>query len=165
MVNLKEGKSRFSLVSRVALPNGGPSKHREDRDIVREIKENAKEIVRTSSKGASATALLSQVKTQFQLGRDCDRSGDLKDALSAYTKAASLVNHILEQSDSRKQKDVQRVIVEFMDVRGLLTLQVQLLIVLQRCGDELRKRTYAVEEKLRAIEKEERENKPCVPHP
>ncbi|KAL0060484.1 ubiquitin-specific protease doa4 [Marasmius tenuissimus] len=131
----------FSLPS---LPNGGPSKHREDRDTVREIKENAKELVRTSSKGASAVALLNQVKTQFQLGRDCDRSGDLKDALSAYTKAASLVNHILEQSDSRKQKDVQKIIVEFM----------------AGYGDELKKRTSAVEEKLRAIEKEERENKP-----
>ncbi|KAL0574304.1 ubiquitin-specific protease doa4 [Marasmius crinis-equi] len=142
---VEEKKCDFSsaLLFRSASPNGS-SKHREDHDIVREIKENAKEIVRTSAQGASTSALVGQVGAQFKLGRDYDRSGNLKDALSAYTKAASLVNLMLEKSDSRKAKDVQKMIMEFMD----------------NYGDELKKRTLAVEEKLRAIEKEERANKP-----
>ncbi|KAG7094165.1 hypothetical protein E1B28_007776 [Marasmius oreades] len=126
-----------------SLPNGS-QKYRED--IVREIKDNAREIVRTQSHGASTTGLLSQVKTQFQLGRDSDRNGDLKEALSAYAKAASLVTLMIEKVDPKKgAKDVvvRKGIMDFMD----------------NYGTELKRRTLAVEEKLRTIEKEERERK------
>ncbi|KAF9269250.1 hypothetical protein L218DRAFT_1072870 [Marasmius fiardii PR-910] len=124
-----------------SLPNGSP-KYRED--IVREIKENAREIVRTQSQGASTTGLLSQVKTQFQLGRDADRNGDLKEALSAYAKAASLVTLMIEKADPKKGvKDVRKGIMDFMEHHG----------------PELERRTQVIEEKLRAIEKEERDKK------
>lgn len=68
------------------------------RDIIAEIKAAAKEQTERV-RGASATSLLRSAREQIQLARVNENDGDLRGALSAYTKAAYLTAMYMDTSE------------------------------------------------------------------
>lgn len=75
------------------MQNGGPY----HRDTVAEIKESAKETAH-QARGASATNLLKSARSQIKLAHAQENEGDLKGALSSLTKAASLVQMLMDST-------------------------------------------------------------------
>lgn len=95
------------------MQNGGPY----HRDTVAEIKERAKENVNLA-RGASATNLLKAARTQIQYAHVQENEGDLQSALSHLTKAASLVQMLMETAEFRADSQAGKKGVlfrEFMD--------------------------------------------------
>ncbi|OCH85882.1 cysteine proteinase [Obba rivulosa] len=83
------------------------------RETVAEIKEHAKEQVRRVH-GASATSLLRSARDQIQFAGAREREGDLRGALSALTKAASLIQMFMN-SPELKQDRRGPLLKEFAD--------------------------------------------------
>ncbi|KAI0642296.1 cysteine proteinase [Trametes meyenii] len=81
-----------------AMQNGGVYHH----STVAEIKESAKETA-YQARGASATSLLKSARTQIQLAQVRENEGDLQGALSALTKAASLVQMVMDSVEFRAE--------------------------------------------------------------
>ncbi|KAI0352107.1 cysteine proteinase [Trametes cingulata] len=96
-----------------AMQNGGPY----HRDTVAEIKESAKETAH-QARGASAPTLLRAARSQIQLAQAREHNGDLKGALSALTKAASLVQMLMDTPEFRADSQAGKkgaLFREFMD--------------------------------------------------
>ena len=71
-------------------------------DSVADIKAAAKEQVQRV-RGASATSLLRSAGEQILIGKTSERDGDLKAALSAYTKAVSLTSMFMETTEFKQE--------------------------------------------------------------
>ncbi|RDX51268.1 cysteine proteinase [Lentinus brumalis] len=110
------------------------------RDTVAEIKANAKENA-SQAKGASASSLLTSARSQIRLAQARENEGDLKGALSALTKTASLVQMLMDtpefKAESGKKGPLFR---EFMAFQ-------------QTDGRDLFDKTRSVEAKLVELEK------------
>ena len=97
----------------------GASYHR---DTIAEIKASAKETTQ-QVRGASPTSLLASARSQMRLGAVKELEGDLKAALSAYTKAAALVQMIMDspefkaESQPGKKGLLFRDFLDFQQVR------------------------------------------------
>ena len=100
---------------------------------VAEIKDKAKESVQKEARGASAITLLRTARTQSAKARTSEESGDLKGALDAITKAASLTRMCMDSSEFKTEKhgvlhkefrDFMAVCIIFhsLSVRGQFTL-------------------------------------------
>ncbi|TFK48403.1 hypothetical protein OE88DRAFT_1664178 [Heliocybe sulcata] len=109
---------------------------------VAEIKDRAKEQSQKVSKGVSAMTLIKAARSQVGAARVFEGTGDLRNALSAYTKAASLTQTFMESAEFRQEahKGQQGVLFkEFMDFQ-------------QKDGSKLKEEMQNVEEKLKEIE-------------
>lgn len=71
-------------------------------DVVAAIKAAAKEQAQRV-RGASATSLLRTAREQIQVARVSENEGDVRAALSTYTKAASLVAMFMETTEFRQE--------------------------------------------------------------
>ena len=70
---------------------------------VTEIKEQAKQQVQRGSRGASALSLIRSAKGQISLAQSREGAGDLKGALSAFTKAASLTQVFMDSAEFKAE--------------------------------------------------------------
>lgn len=108
--------------SRIEMQNGpAPTQ----RDTIADIKAAAKEQAQ-KVRGASATSLLRAAREQIQLARAKEGEGDLRGALSALTKAASLAamfmdTHEFKQEMTSGKKGV--LTVDFMNFQHVSQLQ------------------------------------------
>ncbi len=66
---------------------------------IAEIKEQAKQQAQRGSRGASAISLIRSAKGQISLAQSREGGGDLKGALSAFTKAASLTQVFMDSAE------------------------------------------------------------------
>ncbi|KZT25326.1 hypothetical protein NEOLEDRAFT_1156281 [Neolentinus lepideus HHB14362 ss-1] len=110
---------------------------------VAEIKDKAKEQSHKASRGVSALSLIKTARSQVGAARVFENAGDLKNALSAYTKAASLTQTFMESAEFQQEalKGHQGVLFkEFMDFQ-------------QHEGNKLKEEMQSVEEKLREVER------------
>ena len=91
-------------------------------ETVAEIKTAAKEQA-LKVRGASATSLLRAARDQIQLARALEGTGELREALSALTKAASLTSMFMETSEFKvemqpgKKGVLTKSFLEFQQVR------------------------------------------------
>ncbi|KAI9430182.1 hypothetical protein H4582DRAFT_2113921 [Lactarius indigo] len=83
---------------------------------VSEIKERAIQQAQRASRGSSAISLIRSAKGQISLAQSCESAGDLKGALSAFTKAASLTQVFMDTADfkaesvpGKRENGVQKV--------------------------------------------------------
>lgn len=72
-------------------------------DVVADIKAAAKEQAQRV-RGASATSLLRSAREQIQVARVNENEGDVRAALSAYTKAASLAAMFMETTEFKQER-------------------------------------------------------------
>jgi ubiquitin carboxyl-terminal hydrolase 8 len=70
---------------------------------VAEIKEHAKQQAQRASRGASAISLIRSAKGQISLAQSREGAGDLKGALSAFTKAASLTQVFMDSAEFKAE--------------------------------------------------------------
>lgn len=123
------------------VQNGSP---RPFEDIsVAEIREKAIQQAQKVSKGASAVSLIKSARGQVSLAHACEDAGDLKGALSAFTKAASLAKTVMDSAEFKAENvPGKKGIVwrEFTDFQ-------------QHAGSDLTTRVHALENKLLQIEK------------
>jgi hypothetical protein len=91
----------FLLIVPPALQNGSP-KPFEDMSVA-EIKERAIQQAQRASRGSSAISLIRSAKGQISLAQSCESAGDLKGALSAFTKAASLTQVFMDTADFKAE--------------------------------------------------------------
>lgn len=102
------------------------------RETVAEIKEAAKEQAR-AVRGASATSLLKLARTQISMAHALEGDGDLKGALSALTKSASLAQMFMDSAEFKQEQlpgkkgALVRDFMEFQQVCQFLVLHVLLL--------------------------------------
>lgn len=81
------------------MHNGHASANRESvADIKAAAKEQAQKV-----RGASATSLLRSARDQVQLARGNEGEGDLRGALSAYTKAVALITMFMETGEFKQE--------------------------------------------------------------
>ncbi|KAI0832093.1 cysteine proteinase [Trametes gibbosa] len=92
------------------MQNGGPY----HRDTVAEIKESAKETAH-QARGASAPVLLKFARSQIQSAQVRENEGDLKGALSELTKAASLVQMLMDTPEFRADSQAGKKGMLFKD--------------------------------------------------
>jgi ubiquitin carboxyl-terminal hydrolase 8 len=92
-----------------------------------EIKERAIQQAQRASRGHSAISLIRSAKGQISLAQSCENTGDLKGALSAFTKAASLTQVFMD-SEEFKAENVPgnrgvlwKELTDFQQVRGTLS--------------------------------------------
>ncbi|EPQ56117.1 hypothetical protein GLOTRDRAFT_137950 [Gloeophyllum trabeum ATCC 11539] len=109
---------------------------------VAEIKERAKEQSHKVSRGVTAISLIKAARTQVAAARVHEGAGDLRAALSAYTKAASLAQMFMESAEFQQEAHGRKGVLfkELMDFQ-------------QNDGSTLKEEMQRVEEKLREIEK------------
>ncbi|KAK7685731.1 hypothetical protein QCA50_011076 [Cerrena zonata] len=72
-------------------------------ETVSDIKSAAIENVRNATRGASATSLLNAAKSQIGLANVAENEGSLKDALTCFIKAATLVSMCMESNDYKQE--------------------------------------------------------------
>lgn len=85
------------------------------RDTIADIKAAAKEQVQRA-RGASATSLLRSARDQIQLAKAKEGEGDLRGALSAWTKAASLATMFMDTHEFKQEMTKKGVLtVDFMN--------------------------------------------------
>ncbi|KAH9832545.1 uncharacterized protein C8Q71DRAFT_258180 [Rhodofomes roseus] len=121
------------------MQNGSSTSHN---GTVAEIKEVAKEQAQ-KVKGASAMSLLRNARSQITHAREYELNGDLKNALSALTKAVSLASMVIESAEFKAEKQPGK--------RGVL--HKEFLEFQQREGGELQARMKNLEAKLMDQEK------------
>jgi ubiquitin carboxyl-terminal hydrolase 8 len=80
----------------------GPARLLEDISVA-EIKERAIQQAQRASRGASAVSLIRSAKGQISLAQSCESAGDLKGALSAFTKAASLTQVFMDSAEFKAE--------------------------------------------------------------
>lgn len=105
------------------MQNGVPYKG----DTITEIKNNAKETAHLV-RGASATSLLTSARSQIRLAQAKENEGDLKGALSALTKSASLVQLLLDTPEFKADSHAGKkgvLFKEFMDFQQVRTLVLE----------------------------------------
>ena len=85
----------------IALHNG-PAKPSEDLSVA-EIKEQAKQQAQRASRSVSAISLIRSAKGQISLAQSREGAGDLKGALSAFTKAASLTQVFMDSAEFKAE--------------------------------------------------------------
>ncbi|KAJ7580153.1 ubiquitin carboxyl-terminal hydrolase 4 [Mycena floridula] len=107
---------------------------------VGEIKSRAREAVKKEARGASALTLIRTARSQVASGKDYETQGDLKGALGAFAKAASLAQMAMNTSEFQAEAKgkvgvLRKEFSDFID------------------GADLTGRITALEEKLKAIEK------------
>ena len=91
---------------------------------VAEIKEQAKQQVQRGSRGVSAISLIHSAKGQVSLAQSREGAGDLKGALSAFTKAASLTRVFMDSAEFKaenlpgKRGVLWKEFTEFQQVSG-----------------------------------------------
>jgi len=102
---------------------------------IAEIKEQAKQQVQRGSRGASAHSLIRSAKGQISLALSREGAGDLKGALSAFTKAASLTQVFMDSAEFKaesvpgKRGLLWREFTDFQQVSGTsLTPSVFLML-------------------------------------
>ncbi|KAI0773259.1 cysteine proteinase [Trametes elegans] len=121
-----------------AMQNGASYQH----DTVAEIKDAAKETAQLL-RGASATSLLKSARSQIRFAQVKENQEDLKGALSAFTKAALLVQLFMETPEFRADSQAGKkgpLFKEFMDFQ-------------QTDGRDLFGKAKSIEAKLVALEK------------
>lgn len=91
---------------------------------VADIKTRAKESVSKDARGISAMSLIKTARSQLILAKSHESKSELKSALSAYIKAASLAAMTMESSEYHSEKGkngvVRKELSEFMEVRVFL---------------------------------------------
>jgi ubiquitin carboxyl-terminal hydrolase 8 len=70
---------------------------------VPEIKEKAKEPAHKFARGASAMSLIKTARTQSLTAQECEMSGDLKGALSAFIKAGTLAQMVMDTTEFKAE--------------------------------------------------------------
>ncbi|TBU43823.1 cysteine proteinase [Dichomitus squalens] len=113
-----------------------------NRDTIAEIKAGAKEMTQ-GVRGASAARLLASARSQMRLAATQEIEGDLKGALSAYTKAASLIQIFMDTPEFKAESQPGR---KGMLYKDFLDFQ-------QTDGRDMIVKTQAVEMKLAELEK------------
>ncbi|KAG7445123.1 cysteine proteinase [Guyanagaster necrorhizus] len=103
-----------------------------------EIKSQALESVQRETRGAAPINLIKTARRLYDQGKEYDAVGDLKSALSAYVKAASLIKGATDSAEMRAERGGGVVHKEFNDFKPIL--------------NDLIPRTKIVEEKLKATE-------------
>ena len=95
---------------------------------VAEIKSRAKESVSKDARGFSAISLIKTARSQFILAKSHESKSELKSALSAYIKAASLAAMAMESSEYHSEKGkngvVRKELSEFMEVRVIFPVSL-----------------------------------------
>ncbi|KAH8977998.1 hypothetical protein EDB86DRAFT_991424 [Lactarius hatsudake] len=119
-----------------ALLNGSPRPF-EDMSVS-EIKERAIQQVQRASRGSSAISLIRSAKGQISLAQSCESAGDLKGALSAFTKAVSLTQVFMDTADFKAESVPGK--------RGVLWKEFTEFQ--QREGSDLMQRAHAIESRL-----------------
>lgn len=88
---------------------------------VAEIKNRAKESVSKDARGFPARTLIKSAHMQLSLAKNHESKSELKSALSAYIKAASLASMTMESSEYSSERGkssvVRKELQEFMEVR------------------------------------------------
>ncbi|THH17441.1 hypothetical protein EW146_g3362 [Bondarzewia mesenterica] len=123
------------------LANGSPRPL--DDMSVAELRERAIQQAQKASKGASAMSLIQAARGQIVLAQSCENAGDLKGALIAFTKAASLAKTVMDTSEfTAENTPGKRGVIwrEFSDFQ-------------QHEGNDLTKRVLALESRLLQVEK------------
>ena len=113
------------------MQNGSP---RPFEDIsVAEIREKAIQQAQKVSKGASAVSLIKSARGQVSLAHACEDAGDLKGALSAFTKAASLAKTVMDSAEFKaenvpgKKGIIWKEFTDFQQVRSFFRSSEQAL--------------------------------------
>lgn len=107
------------------MQNGIARSH--DEFSVAEIKEKAKVHAQKVTRGASAISLIKGARSQIKLAQNCENSGDLKGAYSAYIKALSLVQTCIDTPDFKAESQPgKRGVVwkEFQEYRQVGTFRM-----------------------------------------
>ena len=105
--------------ARLSAMQNGASYHRE---TVADIKASAKETT-LQVRGASALNLLTSARSQIRFAQDREKESDLKSALSAFTKAASLLQMVMDSSELKaesqagKKGALFKQFIDFQNVR------------------------------------------------
>ncbi|KAI0296552.1 hypothetical protein B0F90DRAFT_1811293 [Multifurca ochricompacta] len=110
---------------------------------VAEIKERAIQQAQRASRGASAISLIRSAKGQISLAQSCEIARDLKGALSAFTKAASLTQVFMDTAEFKAESiPGKRGVLwkEFTDFQ-------------QHEGSDLTQRAHAIESRLTQVER------------
>jgi ubiquitin carboxyl-terminal hydrolase 8 len=68
-----------------------------------EIKEKAKESAHKQARGASPMSLIKTARTQSLAAKDCELSGDLRGALSAFIKAGTLAQMFMDTAEFKAE--------------------------------------------------------------
>ena len=105
------------------LAHNGFSRPQDDMSIS-EIKTMAKEAVRKEARGASALTLIKTARNQLVTAKDYESQGNLKGALSAITKAASLAQMTMDTAEfayevKGKGGVLRKEFTEFLEVRNV----------------------------------------------
>jgi ubiquitin carboxyl-terminal hydrolase 8 len=133
----------------------------QDSTSIAEIKDKAKESVQKEARGASAIALLRAAGVQSIKARASEESGNLKDALGAITRAASLARMFMESSEFKAEAQsgghgvLHKQFRDFIAVRSTLFIRSESddhSFRLQHDGGDIQDRTKTLEKKLREIE-------------
>jgi ubiquitin carboxyl-terminal hydrolase 8 len=83
---------------------------------ITDIKNKAKEAVQKETRGATALGLIKAARSQYDNGRNYERTGDLPNGLGSFIKAASLAKIAID-SDNAQTGVLQKEINDFMTVR------------------------------------------------
>ena len=103
---------------------------------VTEIKEQAKQQVQRGTRGASALTLIHSAKGQVSLAQSREGAGDLKGALSAFTKAASLTRVFMDSAEFKaenipgKRGVLWREFSDFQQVSGTRSSRLPSIILM-----------------------------------
>ena len=100
------------------------------RDTVAEIKASAQATAH-QFRGASANSLLTSARSQIRLAQARENEGDLKGALSALTKSASLVAMVMDTPEFKSETHGKKgaLLKEFMDFQQVRPCHSQFDVV------------------------------------
>ncbi|TRM57899.1 hypothetical protein BD626DRAFT_513251 [Schizophyllum amplum] len=129
--------------SRMGTPgsSGNGPRRSDEEDSINEIKKSAQDAVTKETRGASGISLLRSARTQTVKGKEHEAKGELKEALSAYAKAAALAFRTLDHKDLLEEKK---------DKGGVFMKEVKQYI--EHDYKDLAPKIRAIEDKLRTIE-------------
>lgn len=104
------------LTAASAPMQNGSLRSSTEEQTVPEIKEWAQHDARALCRGASAMSLLKATRTQLARARDAESTGELKNALSMYYKAASLMQMYMETAEFKQERGKKGVLTrEFLE--------------------------------------------------
>ncbi|KAF8621796.1 hypothetical protein AX15_007475 [Amanita polypyramis BW_CC] len=121
------------------------SSHYTDMSVA-EIKARAKESVSKDARGFSALSLIKTAHSQMILAKDLESKSELKNALSAYIKAASLASMTMQSSEYNSEGGKSGII------------RKELNEFIEKYSNDLHSRAAAIEEKLKNVERQLSEN-------
>ncbi|KAI0259432.1 hypothetical protein BC834DRAFT_833549 [Gloeopeniophorella convolvens] len=110
---------------------------------VAEIKERAIQQAQRASRGASALSIIRSAKGQLSLAESHESRGELKEALSAFTKAASLTQGFMDSTEFKAES--------LPNKRGVLWKEFT--DFQQGEGSNLAQRAHAIESRLLQVER------------